>query len=91
MDLKLCRDIYSYYLEVRGYKHKIHKLDNETSREVEHFIIAQKALFQYAPSGQHRANAAERAIQTFKGTLKSGLFISLPDSFPMSNRCKLCP
>ena len=37
-------DVYSY-LRVRGYRPKLHKLDNKTSHEVEEFITSQQATY----------------------------------------------
>ena len=50
--------VYAWYTE-RGYKPQVHKLDNETSQEVETFIREQQATYQYTPPDMHRANPAE--------------------------------
>jgi len=42
-----------------------------------------KTTFQFVPPHTHRANVAERAIQTFKGRFKAGLASVHPD-FPIS-------
>ena len=83
---------YDYHLEVRGLKPKLHQhqLNNETSRKVKHFKMAQQGLYHYAPSDQHCANNAKQFIQTFKGIFKYGFAIFL-DSSPMLNWSKLCP
>ena len=52
-------DIYCY-LEVRGYKPKIHKLDNETSKDIEAFIREQQATLQYTPPDMHHSNPAKK-------------------------------
>ena len=72
----------------RGYKPKVHKLDNETSKEVEAFISEQQAEIQYTPPDMHRSNPAERAIQTWKSCMKSTL-ASLPPKFPIGYWCRL--
>ena len=46
------------YLRMRGYRPKTHKLDNETSNDVEDFISKQQALVQYPPLDNHRTNIA---------------------------------
>ena len=51
---------------LRGCKPKLHKLDNETSKEVEEFIAEQNAKQQYTPPDMHQTNPVERAIQTYK-------------------------
>jgi hypothetical protein len=43
------------------------RLDNETSNELENFLLNEKKVtFQYFPTGTHRANRAERCICTWK-------------------------
>ena len=61
--LRTYNKIYSY-LEARGFKQKLHKLDNETSADVEEFITAQQAKYKYTPPDMHRSNAAEKGVQT---------------------------
>jgi len=87
--LRAYEKIYAY-LTSRGYKPKLHKLDNETSKDVEQFIQEQQAKYQYTPPEMHRTNAAERAIQTWKSAAKSCI-AGLPPTFPIANWCKLTP
>lgn len=68
------------YCEQRGFKPKLHKLDSETSKEVENFIKGEQATYQYAPPDMHRTNPAERAIQTWKACMNLLLPLSLPIS-----------
>ena len=42
------------------------RLDNETSTPVETYLKQENITFQYCAPGQHRANIAERFIQTIK-------------------------
>ena len=42
----------------------MHKMDNETLADIEHFIATQNAALQYVPPDNHRTNAAEQATQT---------------------------
>ena len=58
-------------------------LDNECSNNVEDAIKSFDANFQLAPPHQHRQNAAENAIKTFKSHLLSGLATCDPH-FPIS-------
>jgi hypothetical protein len=58
-------------------------LDNETSHELQSAMTKYKTTFQFVPPHTHRANLAERAIQTFKGHFKAGLASVHPD-FPIS-------
>lgn len=50
----------------RGVKPRLQRLDNEASRRLKQFISAQDIELQLVPPRSHRANAAERAIRTFK-------------------------
>ena len=56
--LKAYNDVYSF-LRVRGYRPQLHKLDNETSRDVEDFIAEQQVKVQYTPADMHCTNIAE--------------------------------
>jgi hypothetical protein len=61
--LKAYDDVYKY-LRIRGYRPKLHRLDNETSKDVEEFIAEQNAKHQYTPPDIHRTNIAERRKTT---------------------------
>ena len=58
-------------------------LDNETSSELQNAIEKSQVQYQLVPPHTHRANTAERAIQTFKNHFKSGL-ASLDPDFPVA-------
>ena len=58
-------------------------LDNETSGELQNAMEKSQVQYQLAPPHTHRANTAERAIQTFKNHFKSGL-ASLDPDFPVA-------
>lgn len=58
-------------------------LDNETSYHLQAAMENKNTTFQLVPPHNHRANLAERAIQTFKCHLKSGLASVHPD-FPIT-------
>ena len=69
-----------------GLSPQMHKMDNETSADIEHFIATQNAALQYVPPDTHCTNAAEQAIQTWKNHFISGL-ASLPKDFPITYWC----
>ena len=76
------KDIYSY-LKQRNYTPKLHVLGNEVSKEIVHYIKnEEKANIQFVEPHQHRVNAAERAIQTFKNHFIAGLSTVDP-TFPL--------
>ena len=58
-------------------------LDNEVSQELRGAMDKKSVKYQLVPPYSHRANAAERAIQTFKNHFKAGL-ASLDPDFPIA-------
>ena len=58
-------------------------LDNEISQDLILSMAKQKTSFQLVPPHTHRANAAERAIQTFKSHFTAGL-ASVDPEFPVT-------
>ena len=55
-------------------------LDNEKSGILEEAFKKYKLAFQLVPPHTHQSNLAERAIQTFKAHLKTGLDLAHPTS-----------
>ena len=53
-------------LKVRGYHPTLNIMDNECSKAVEAYIRKEKIAIQLVLPHNHRVNAAERAIATFK-------------------------
>ena len=85
--LKAYEDVYAY-LRIRGYRPQLHKLDNETSHDVETFIAEQNTKVQYTPADIHRTNLAERAVRTWKNHF-AATRAGTPSSFRMGNWCKM--
>ena len=75
------------WCESRGFKPTLHRMDNETSKDVEDFIDEQSARVQYTAPGRHCA-PAERAVLTYKSCFKS-MIASLPPDFPIAYWCRL--
>ena len=71
----------------RGFKPTLHRIDNETSKDVEDFIDKQSARVQYTEPGRHCA-PAERAVLTYKSCFKS-MIAFLPPDFPIAYWCRL--
>ena len=65
-----------------GLKPTTYIMDNECSNDRKQAIFLEDIKHQLVPPHNHRANAAERAIQTFKTHLKTGLALLHPD-FPL--------
>ena len=88
--IKVYKEIYRY-LELRGMKPCLHKLDNEVSETLKEFIVGEAwCKLQLAPPHIHRHNSAEREIITFKDHFIAGLASTDPD-FPTSLWCWLLP
>jgi hypothetical protein len=66
-----------------GFRPKLQKLDNEASQLLREYIDSESIQVNLVPPGIHRANAAERAIQTCKAHFITGLS-SLPPKFPLN-------
>ena len=51
--LETYQDLYKKLTKC-GFKPKLHKLDNETYKEVEDFVMDQQTVLQYTPPDMHR-------------------------------------
>ena len=72
------------FFRERGHVFSVARLDNETSSLLEKFFkVEAKLPFQFISAGTHRANKAERAIQSFKNHFIAGL-ASIDTAFPWS-------
>eukprot|EP00804_Cyclotella_cryptica_P022238 CCRYP_017928-RA/>CCRYP_017928-RA protein AED:0.26 eAED:0.26 QI:0/0/0/1/1/1/3/0/814 len=67
-----------------------HMLDSEAPEELKKAIRANKCRVELTPADQHRRNAAERAIQTFKGHFIAVL-AGVDSSFPINQWDELLP
>ena len=63
------------YLAKRGFKPKYNIIDNVATNAVKTYLESQKIKLQLVEPHNHRVNAAERAIQTFKNHTIAGLCI----------------
>ena len=75
-------------LTTKGFKPKVHWLDNEASQALKKYNNDQQIDYQLTPPHIHCRNAAERAIRTWKNHLIAGLS-STDDNFPMHLWCRL--
>ena len=74
-----------------GHRPPEHRMDNQTSREIHEFLTKESGInVQYYPPGDHRANPAERHIQTVKAHITSMLATCHPE-FPHQLWDKLIP
>ena len=65
-------------------------MDNECSATLKNALTRHNIKWQLVPPKTHRRNAAERAIQTFKNHLKSGLAL-LDPQFPVREWDRILP
>ncbi|KAL7500917.1 hypothetical protein ACHAWT_008970 [Skeletonema menzelii] len=61
------------YLKERGYAPKLNVTDNQAATQIKQFLLRNDCDWQFVEPNNHRVNAAERAIQTFKNHFISGL------------------
>jgi hypothetical protein len=79
MATKSAPDILAAFQQVQqilkraGLSPKLHRLDNEFSEALKTYLNESDIKFQLSPPYSHRANAAERAIRTFKNHFIAGL------------------
>ena len=84
--LKAYDDVYDF-LQVQGYQPQLHKMENQTSKDVETFIVEQQAKVQYTPADIHRTNIDERCCHTWKKHL-TAVRAGAPQSFCIENWCR---
>ena len=68
-------------LKYKGFEPTIHIIDNECGHDIKQAFLKHNIAHQQVPPHQHRVNAAERAIRTFKNHLIAGLATCDP-AFP---------
>ena len=77
-------------LSSAGMQPNTYVLDNEVSSTLIEAMTKENISYQLVPPHIHRANLAERAIQTYKNHFKAGLATLDPD-FPLSEWDRLIP
>ena len=77
-------------LRRKGRGPQLHILDNECSDIMKTYFNNSNIKYQLAAPGQHRTNAAERAIRTFKNHFIAGL-CSVDNEFPIHLWDRLLP
>jgi hypothetical protein len=78
------------YLVDRGFQPQLQRLDNEASAAYKSNLRAKNIDFQLVPPHNHRRNAAERAIQTFKNHFVA-ILCGTDKQFPLNLWCRLLP
>jgi hypothetical protein len=77
-------------LVLQGHPVHLHILDNECSQDLKDAFLSYQISFQRVPPKEHRANAAERAIRTFKNHFVLTL-CTVDSHFPLSEWDRLLP
>jgi len=77
-------------LEAKGYKPKVNVMDNQATKYIKKFLTKNGCKLQLVEPHNHRVNAAERAIQTFKDAFIAALATTDRD-FPLQLWDKLAP
>ena len=77
------------YLEKRGLRPAVHKMDNECPKELKDIIVCQhKNKLELVPPHDHLTKPAEKCIDTFKCHLISGLS-SMDPKLPLHLWCRI--
>ena len=88
--IRVYKEIFGY-LEKRGLRPAVHKMDNGFPQELKDIIVDQhKNKLELVPPHDHRTNPAEKCIDTFKRHLISGLSAMDPN-FPLHLWCCILP
>jgi hypothetical protein len=77
-------------LTQKGFKPKLNVMDNQATRYIKTFLTQEDCELQLVEPQNHRVNAAERAIQTFKDAFISALATTDKD-FPLQLWDRLTP
>jgi hypothetical protein len=77
-------------LAAKGFKPKLNVMDNQATKHIENFLTKNKCKVQLVEPHNHRVNAAERAIQTFKDAFIAALATTDSD-FPLQSWDRLTP
>jgi len=77
-------------LEAKGYKPKMYVMDNQATKYINKFLTKKECDLQLVEPHNHRVNAAELAIQTFKDAFIAALTTTDRD-FPLQLWDRLAP
>ena len=78
------------FLKSKGFTIKLNVMDNQASRQIKRFLTTQECNILLVEPHNHRVNAAERAIQTFKDHFVSAL-ATTDSEFPLQLWDRLTP
>jgi hypothetical protein len=78
------------YLASKEFKPKVNMMDNQATKAIKADLTLQQETLQLVEPHNHRVNAAERAIQTFKNQF-IGALGTTDSKFPIQLQDKLAP
>ena len=78
------------FLKSKGFTMKVNVMDNQASKQIKQFLTTQECELLLVEPHNHRVNAAERAIQTFKDHFVSAL-ATTDSEFPLQLWDRLTP
>ena len=78
------------YLVSKGFKPKVNIMDNQATTGIKAYLTPQPVMLQLVKPHNHRVNAAEQAIQTFKKSF-IGTLETTNREFPIQLWDKLAP
>ncbi len=85
--LRAFTEVYTW-LTARRYHPHLHKLDNETSHDVEAFFASEYVKLQYCPPDMHRTNPVEQVVRTWRNHFTAGI-AGILKSFSIAHWCHL--
>jgi hypothetical protein len=77
-------------LTPKGYRPRLNVMDNQATKQIKKFLTKEECKLQLIKTHNHRVNAAERAIQTFKDAFIAALGTTNQD-FPLHLWNKITP
>ena len=91
-DVSIFEAYKKYFEELtqKGYKPKLNVMDNQATKHIKKYLTEQECKLQVVEPHNHRVNAAERAIQTFKAAFIAALATTDSD-FPLQLWDRLTP
>jgi hypothetical protein len=91
-DMSIFKAYQAYFvqLEQKGFKPKLNVMDNQATKHIKKFLTENDCRLQIVEPHNHRVNAAERAIQTFKAAFIAALATTDSD-FPLQLWDRLTP
>ena len=78
------------YLESKGFRMKVNIMDNQATKIISSFLTSKECKLQLVEPHNHRMNAAERAIETWKDHFISAL-CTTDSAFPVQLWDRLTP